>query len=492
MAQAVEPRRAASVERWQGESDVLVVGFGSAGVCAASQAARDGAEVLAFERAWQGGGTSAESTGQIYMGGGTPLQRACGFEDDPDEMAKYLEASCGPGADVAKIRLFSERSVEHFHWITDQGIRFDEDVVDYQVSTMPAPGKALSWTGSERAYPFCEIARPAPRGHNVNVDGTPSGELLMRTLIAGAQRAGVRVQPQSDVRRLIVENDGHVVGVEARIDGDLCCFRAHSAVVLATGGFVSNEEMLQRHAPELLRCGRPIAAETSDDGLGIQMGMAAGGETIRMGSACIVLGFAYGNRKNIRGILVNGRGQRYVNEDVYQSLHGEIALLRQDGDVYLIVDDTIYEPNPEDPELGGTTYPLLAVAETVEELEQELGMPDRSLTHTVNVYNENARRGEDPFFHKESCWLQALDTPPFAAIDLRVGKGPYSVFTLGGLRTDSSQQVQTSSGAPVPGLFAAGRTASGIPAQGYNSGLSLADCTFSGRVAGAAAAALRP
>ena len=69
-----------------------------------------------------------------------------------------------------------------------------------------------------------------------------------------------------------------------------------------------------------------------------------------------------------------------------------------------------------------------------------------------------------------------------------VGSGPYSVFTLGGMRTDTSQQVLDADGQPVVGLFAAGRTASGIPAQGYNSGLSLGDCTFSGRVAGASAA----
>jgi 3-oxo-5alpha-steroid 4-dehydrogenase len=115
-------------------------------------------------------------------------------------------------------------------------------------------------------------------------------------------------------------------------------------------------------------------------------------------------------------------------------------------------------------------------------------MPARSLSQTLEVYNEYAGRGEDPFFHKEACWLQKLDRPPYAAIDLRVGSGPYSVFTLGGLHTDTDQAVVDSTGSVVPGLFAAGRTASGIPAQGYNSGLSLGDCTFSGRMAGASAA----
>ena len=101
---------------------MVIVGAGGAGVCAALEARAAGAEVLVLERAWKGGGTSAQASGQLYMGGGTPLQKACGFEDDPEEMYKYLVASCGPGADAAKIRLYCERSVEHYHWITGRGV----------------------------------------------------------------------------------------------------------------------------------------------------------------------------------------------------------------------------------------------------------------------------------------------------------------------------------------------------------------------------------
>lgn len=470
------------------EADVVVVGLGAAGACAAIAAAEGGADTLVLERGWRGGGTSAESTGQIYLGGGTPLQRACGVDDDPDALFRYLVASCGPGADEAKIRLFADRCVDHYGWLTAHGVSFDEGLVSYEQSTMPAPGAGLTWTGSERAMPYRELARPAPRGHNVTQDGAPSGEKLMQILIAAVEGAGAAVQPETDVRTLVLDDAGRVVGVVARTRDGEQRVRARRGVILTTGGFVRDTGMIARHAPELLRCGRPIGAETSDDGSGIRMGVAAGGEAVRMGSACIVLGFAYGNRKNIGGVLVNGRGHRYTNEDVYQSNHGELALLKQDGEVYLIVDDEIYEPNPDDPELEGTTYPLLAVAETIEELEAELGLPPGNLVNTIESYNEHAARGEDPEFHKEACWLRPLTRPPYAAIDLRVGSGPYSVFTLGGLRTDTAQQVLDPDGEPVPGLFAAGRTASGIPAQGYNSGLSLGDCTFSGRVAGETAA----
>ncbi|MEE2677802.1 MAG: FAD-dependent oxidoreductase [Myxococcota bacterium] len=486
---AATPRRLREVDRFDLETDVAVIGFGSAGACAAIEAARAGARTLVLERGWRGGGTSAESTGQIYMGGGTPLQKACGFEDTPDEMYKYLVASCGPGADETKIRLYSDRSVEHYHWLTGHGVPFDMGFVDYQVSTMPEPGKSLSYTGSERAWPYREIAVPAPRGHTVQ---NAAGELLMQLLMKAAEDAGAGVQTDTRTETLVVDDDGRVVGVVARVGDAEQLVRARHGVVITTGGFVHNEDMMRWYAPGLMRCGRTIAAEGGDDGAGIRMGIGAGGAAIRMDAACIVLGFAYGNRKNIRGILVNTRGQRYVNEDVYQSNHGEIALNKQDGQVYLIVDDSIYEPVPTGMDEEIFTYKVAAVGETGEELERELGMPEKSLSHTLAMYNENAARGEDPTHHKESCWLQPLDKPPLAAIDLRVEQAPYSLFTLGGLRTQPTGEVLDTDGAIVRGLWAAGRSASGIPAYGYNSGLSLADCTFSGRMAGQAAAGTQP
>ena len=112
-----------------------------------------------LERGWRGGGTSAESTGQIYLGGGTPLQKACGFDDTADDLFRYLVASCGPGADEGKIRLFADRCVDHYGWLTAHGVPFEEGFVPYEDSTMPAPGASLTYTGSERAMPYREIAR---------------------------------------------------------------------------------------------------------------------------------------------------------------------------------------------------------------------------------------------------------------------------------------------------------------------------------------------
>ena len=186
-------------------------------------------------------------------------------------------------------------------------------------------------------------------------------------------------------------------------------------------------------------------------------------------------------RQLLKGILVNAQGQRYQNEDVYQSLSGEHALLRQDGRVWLIVDDAIFARSEE-------FEFALEVGETIEELAAEVGLPEECLAHTVETYNRHARCGEDPLFHKAAEWLQPLEAPPYAAIDLSPERFIYPAFTLGGLRTRPRGEVLTPAGTPVPGLFAAGRTTSGVPARGYNSGLSLADATFFGRLAGRSAA----
>jgi 3-oxo-5alpha-steroid 4-dehydrogenase len=213
-----------------------------------------------------------------------------------------------------------------------------------------------------------------------------------------------------------------------------------------------------------------------DDGRGIRMGLGAGGEAIRMDTACIVLPFTV-PKQHIKGIMVNPQGQRFINEDAYQTEVGAAALRSQDGQVYLIVDDEIYE-RPFPP------VELAAVGDSIEAIESELGMPEGSLQHTVEYYNRHAAKGEDPLFQKTAEFLKPLTQPPFAALDYRVEKSIWSVFTMGGLHTSVDGEVLTADGDSLSGLYAAGRTTSGLAAQGYSSGLSLADATFFGRRAG--------
>ncbi|MFN8544652.1 MAG: FAD-dependent oxidoreductase [Candidatus Binatia bacterium] len=484
MGKAAAVRRLRDVPRWDREADVVIVGFGAAGACAAIEATAAGAEVLLLERASGGGGTSALSTGQIYLGGGTGIQSTCGFEDSPEEMFRYLMASCGPGPDETKIRLFCDHSVAHYDWLVRQGVPFKPTF--YGEGSYIPTDDCLSYSGSELAHPYPQLARPAPRGHTVQQDGIEAGSMLMRALVAAVERTPTQVQVDSLVQTLVVDDDRRVAGVVVRHDGGEQLVRARRGVVLTAGGFINNKEMVSRYAPLLRKC-RFRAASDGDDGRGIRMGMAAGGAAIRMDVGCIILPFTV-PKVLIKGILVNRRGMRFINEDAYQTVVGEVALLHEDGEVYLITDNETFA-RPFAP------TEVAAVEETVADLERALAMPEGSLQHTVATYNAGAVRGEDPLFHKAAEYLQPLIHPPFAALDYRARNSLYTVFTMGGLHTNANGQVLNPDGDVVAGLWAAGRTTSGLAAQGYSSGLSLADATFFGRMAGrhaATGAALDP
>ena len=139
--------------------DVVVIGFGIAGGCAALEAARAGASVILLERAAEHGGTSSMAGGHFYLGGGTEVQKALGIEDSAEEMFKYLMA-VSPDPDVAKIRAYCDDSVTHFDWIEALGMQFERSF--YPEKAVIQPGtQGLMFTGNEKVYPFREKAVPA-------------------------------------------------------------------------------------------------------------------------------------------------------------------------------------------------------------------------------------------------------------------------------------------------------------------------------------------
>ena len=119
-------------------------------------------------------------------------------------------------------------------------------------------------------------------------------------------------------------------------------------------------------------------------------------------------------------------------------------------------------------------------------MEKDLDLPQGALVSTVELYNRYAAQGSDPLFRKAGKWLKPLTVPPFVALDCRIDICFYSHFTLGGLDTLPTGEVLDADRRPVAGLYAAGRTACGLPrwGAGYSSGMSLADATFFGRQAG--------
>lgn len=483
----VFPRQHSDVA-WDEITDVIIVGGGCAGISAALESVRGGAETMLLERASAVGGASAMAGGEIYLGGGTPIQHACGFEDTPEEMAKFLVAALGPDADADRIGLYSEGSVEHFQWLVDQGIPFKAGLWE-EPAWVPPTDDGLMWMG-ENSHPYCEIAIPAPRGHRPQSNGH-GGWLIMERLRAQAVATSIDIRCDTFVDRLVIDDDRQVVGLIARHFGNEVAIRARRGVVLCAGGFVFNDEMLAEHAPNLL--GHRKVGTDGDDGRGIRMAQAVGARVRRMSAAQSSLTVPV--QLLVRSALVNSVGQRFINEDTYAGLVGQAALFGQGGGpVYLILDEQAFESVPEDERLG--RQPAW-VAATLDELGREIGLPDGALETTIGFYNEHAAQGRDPMFHKRERFLRPFE-PPFGAIDVcarsivpgadhgTVENTGFGVFTTGGLATTTDGEVEDLDGEVIPGLYAAGRTTAGIQAWGYISGTSLGDGTYFGRRAGRA------
>ncbi|WP_369638758.1 FAD-binding protein, partial [Nocardia sp. JMUB6875] len=416
----------------------------------------------------------------FYLGGGTAVQEATGHADSAEEMYKYL-LSVARDPEPEKIRAYCEGSVEHFDWLESLGFEFERSY--YPEKAVIQPGtQGLMYTGNEKVWPYREQATPAPRGHKVPVPGDTQGAaMIIELLVKRAAALGVEVRYETGVTNLIADSDGAVVGVAWKNLGKTGAVRAKS-VVLAAGGFVMNTEMVAEHVPWLTE--KPFVLGTPfDDGLGLRLGVSAGGAT-RMMDQAFVTAPVYPPAKLLTGIIVNRNGERFVAEDSYHARTSAFVLDQPGAVAYLIVDSEHME-RPMFP-----LAPFIDGWETVEEMASALGIPYAALRSTLDRYNENAARGEDPEFHKAAEWLQPQDSGPWAAFDLTLGKALYAGFTLGGLRTSVDSEVLRDNGSPIPGLYAAGATASTLAqdGKGYSSGTQLGAGSFFGRRAGRHAA----
>src|SRR6478735_1246664 len=210
----VYPRSAEQIGDWDFEADVVIAGYGIAGAAAAVEAASAGADVLVVERTGGWGGAAAMAGGFIYLGGGTSLQKACGFDDSVANMAAFLNVAMRPGADEKRIADYCAGSIEHFEWLVGCGVPFRAAFWG-EPGWEPPHDEGLMYSGGENAAPFNTIATPAPRGHVPQMSHKRTGEkgggfMLMQPLVDTAEKLGVRAEYDIRVQRLVVDDDGRV------------------------------------------------------------------------------------------------------------------------------------------------------------------------------------------------------------------------------------------------------------------------------------------
>ncbi|WP_281352819.1 FAD-binding protein [Parasphingorhabdus halotolerans] len=267
------------------------------------------------------------------------------------------------------------------------------------------------------------------------------------------------VEVVADARALALVQDGdRIVGSIVRIENQPHFVKAKKGVVLATGGFVMNEDMRRKYCPESFKVSDPIGDQ--DDGTGINLGVGAGGNAIHMDQFFTTCPWTI-PEPQAYGVFVNIQGQRFINEDCYHGRVSRCAVDQPGGKVYLLLDSAHFSKPLE---LART--PIAGTGDTWEEVEAELEMPEGTLSNTMAFYNKHAKEGRDPLFDKRAPILKPLDQAPFVALELNFETSYFSFFTLGGLKTSTDGEVLDREGNPIAGLFAAGRCTSGLPAWG--------------------------
>lgn len=521
--------------QWDDRCDLLVVGFGGAGACAAIEAASRGLAVLALDR-FEGGGATALSGGVVYAGGGTPYQQQAGYEDSSEAMFNYLRQEVGEAVSSQTLREFCEGSCEQLAWLERQGVAFESSVPPHKTS-YPSDQYYLYYSGNEAVPAYSASAKPAPRGHRTKGPGM-SGASLFAPLKASALRHGARLRSQCEVRRLILDINDRILGVEAwqlptdspaarqharlsrwasaihmyapaladrlrarlrRIEQTSAkrqLIRAQHGVLLSSGGFIFNRDWVRQHAPQYL-AGLPLGT-TGCDGSGIALGRSAGGNVARMDKIS-AWRFINPPLAWARGLIVNAKGQRYVNEEIYGATLGHAMVEEQQGHALLILNRALVREALRQVGPGKVwqfqRLPVLLNllfnarrSSSLISLARRCGLPAEALRHSVETYSRAARGEVADAFGKSQAMLADMDEGPWYALDLSFTSRlfPCPVITLGGLKVcERSGQVLGHGDVPIAGLYSAGRAAVGVASNLYVSGLSLADCIYSGRRAAA-------
>ncbi|MDE0361408.1 MAG: FAD-binding protein [Rhodospirillaceae bacterium] len=531
----------ADAEHWDHEADVVIVGFGGAGVVAALQARELGASVIAVDR-FVGGGATAMSGGVVYAGG-TRIQAEAGFEDNSEEMYKYISFE-GTPVKESTLRRFCETSNENMEWLMGHGVQFDSSHFPARIA-YPPDGYHLYYSGMEKFHP--DVATPAPRGHRTVGKG-PTGKNYFAALERAALEQGVSLIPHAPVRRLVVDGRDRVVGIEvqkipeacqarhralyrrvhpmkpfngaraerhiartaefeASVPQEFLRLRARNGVILASGGYNYNLRFYGRYRPDITAAAKVLVrgGAMGCDGSGIELGASAGGDLGCMDRVFITKAISP-PEEFLKGVLVNRKGERLISEDAYLGNVGLKILDQEGGEAWVILDSPTFWRGVRQlvwplrnaiswwgmPALMNVLFGGTRRASTLEALAAKLGVDAGRLLETIHRYNTLASAGHDEDFGKQAGNLTPMTSAPFYAFNLSLlnrygfsGSMPYGGLTV----EEETGAVTRADGSVIDGLYAAGRTAVGVCSGANFSGLSIADTVFSGRRAVRAALA---
>lgn len=447
--------------------DVIVVGSGAAGLAAAVAAADVGASVLVVESEKRPGGSSRLSGGHFYAAG-TSVQKEAGvIGDTADAMFEHYMTLAQWLVDPAVVRRYCDLSAPTLEWVKSLGVNY--------------PKEALYASG----------VGSVPRGHPPQ----GAGEEVINVLDGHRSRRGVDLALNSRVTSLVTDDHGRITGVRIGEDEATC-----GAVIMATGGFGNNPEMIGKYLPQAAATGDwgwYIGAQGAR-GDGITLGEAVGGVVDGHDRALLLAtpGFSHDLEVALPSwlIMVNSQGRRFCNETAPYSVIAGL-LKKQGGKVFAVFDEAARAAAKRTPQFQAYWVDdiLEAKAEegfifredTLAKLAARIGVDAVGLQGAVGHYNDDVENGQDSAFFKRGA-LAPITTAPFYAAEIRPA---ILCWTGTGLRINADTCVIDKADRPIRGLYAAGETVGNLHGDVYiGGGGSYGPCLVFGKLAGENAA----
>ncbi len=437
------------------ETDVIYIGGGSAGLSGAVRARELGLKTVVLEKLGSCGGDAMIAAG-FWIAAESSFQKEQGIKDSKNALYRYFMdySSHKPRPDL--VRVLVDRGPSNLEWLEKQGLVMNKEVQIHGPTTVP-------------------------RVHQ----NEGMGAQYIKIMKARADALGAEILLKTGTKQLIIEDD-RVVGVVAEADGGDTIEIRGKGVVLCTGGFGRNKEMVSKHVPikkhVMIRAGWAR-------GDGIRLAREAGGQ---IGDLNVCIGYK-AEMPETAGLsmrsffiiflsnytVVNKFGERFMDESLWYVYFANALYHQPDSTGYIIIDESLRKGNPFtdfEKEIGAGT---IKKADTFKDLAMNVGLPQDRFCATMERYNSFARAEEDQEFGKPAADLAALQTPPYYAIEI----WPLVLNTVGGPLIDGNARVLRPDGKPVPGLYAAGNNTAGLYESYPSTGTGLQASSIFGQVA---------
>lgn len=466
---------------WDKEADVVIVGCGGTGAAAALQATLEGAKALVLEKAGIAGGTTNYSGG-VMQAAGTDAQKAyTKFKDDNPEKHAQLWIRSGEGlVDEELVKDLAYGAPEHIKWLTELGLKFTSVYGHCHV-------------------PYIDDSLYADRIHVYEGGGgAGTGTIMVQAMLKAALDKGVLVEYNTEVTKLLTNDQGEVIGVIAKQKDAEIKVKANKGVILAAASIDQNKEMAKELSPQQYwdLTSQTCFCAATDTGDGIRMGQELGAAVTGFGGTidfCAKTGNATTNQNPVfPSFIVNQNGRRFVCEDATYAYHYR-AIFQQEqqlgGPTYMIFgQSSLTAPGSawtEESVTKDVADGVVFKADTIEGLADLIKINSQNLAATLSTWNSDMANKKDNQFDRETG-LEPIEGPFYAYKNIAGNLG-----ALGGLKINVDTQVLKPNGEAIPRLYAAGLNAGGWIGPYYpGSGTAIIGTVHWGRKAGANAAKL--